>query len=54
MEAFAAKVEGISEDIAGVVRAQRRIAKVKKLLMKYELLPMLNVSEANLDVTLQH
>jgi len=51
MEAFAEKVEETSDIIANVVKVQRRMARVKQLLVKYELQHMLNLGENLLDVS---
>jgi hypothetical protein len=48
---FAARVMEISEAAAEAVKTHLRVAKVKEMILKYELPQMLSVSESHLDVS---
>ncbi|XP_059479005.1 kinetochore-associated protein 1 [Neocloeon triangulifer] len=48
--AFADRAEQFSEECAHVIRKQRKLAKIKETLIKYELLPLLNNGDAHLDI----
>jgi hypothetical protein len=51
---FAARVMEISEAAAEAVKTHLRVAKVKEMILKYELPQMLSVSESHLDVSNIH
>jgi hypothetical protein len=48
---FAARVMEISEAAGEAVKTHLRMAKVKEMILKYELPQMLSVSESHLDVS---